>query len=445
MAGPCVGVAYSGGRDSSALLHATLVAAEACGIEVLALHVHHGLHEQADAWLAHCRARCRRWARAGRPIRFDFERLSGAPLPRESVEAWARAGRYRALAAMAHANGCGLVLLAQHRRDQAETVMLQALRGAGLAGLSAMPAVRERDGIVWRRPWLAQPSDAIDAYVRRHRLRHIEDASNDDPRYARNRLRHAVWPALLQAFPDADVALATSAVWAQEARDALDEIAVDDLARVADAQGLHLGPWQTLSAARRSNALRAWLANALAASPPATLVQRLLNELAGTGAAAWQAGGVVLRRQRGCLRGEPAPAGPRDPGPALDLCLADPGRHALPGWGGHVLVERAEQGGIAPAALASVQVRARDGGEQFQGEPGRPPRSLKKQYQAAGVPAWRRDGPLLYSAGQLVYASGLGIDARRFARPGELQMSLKWIPDSDLPVDCATGLEEGGR
>ncbi len=435
MAGPCVGVAYSGGRDSTALLHATLVAAEAAGIEVLALHVHHGLHEHADAWLVHCRERCVRWARAGRPVRFAFQRLAGAPAPGDSVEAWARAGRYRALAAMARAHGCGLVLLAQHRRDQAETVLLQALRGAGLAGLSAMPAIVERDAIAWCRPWLAQPSTAIDAYVRRHRLRYIDDASNADPCHARNRLRHAVWPALLEAFPDAEITLATSAAWAQEARACLDEVAAADLAQVSDAHGLQLEPWQALSAPRRSNALRTWLASALGAAPPAALVRRLMDELPGAGPAEWQAGDVVLRRQRGRLRCEPAsPSTQREPGPAHELRLDRPGRHALPGWGGHLVVERVGKGGIAPASLARVQVRARAGGEQFQAGSGRPPRSLKKQYQAAGVAASQRDGPLLYSEGQLVYASGLGIDTRCIAPPGEPQMSIEWVRDSVSPA-----------
>ena len=443
MAGPCVGVAYSGGRDSTALLHATLTAAEVAGIEVLALHVHHGLHPQADAWLAHCRARCQRWARTGRPIRFAFERLPGAPARGESIEAWARAGRYRVLAGMARAHGCGLVLLAQHRRDQAETVLLQALRGAGLAGLAAMPAVIERDGIDWHRPWLAQPSDAIDAYVRRHRLRHIEDPSNDDPRYARNRLRHAVWPALLNAFPDAEATLAISATWAQEARECLDELAADDLAGTADAQGLQLAPWQALSAARRSNVLRAWLATALGAAVPASLVQRLLHELPGSGLAAWPVGAVTLRRHRGRLRCEPVPVGPGEAGPAVELCLGRPGRYELPGWPGHLHVERAREGGVAASSLECVQVRARQGGEQFQSGAGRPPRSLKKQYQAAKLPAWERDGPLIFSAGQLVYASGLGIDARRLARPGEPQLTLEWVRDGGAPGARSAGQDEG--
>ncbi|HET6599350.1 MAG TPA: tRNA lysidine(34) synthetase TilS, partial [Burkholderiaceae bacterium] len=151
MAERIVAVAYSGGRDSTALLHATLAAAAPLSVHVVALHVHHGLSPNADAWLAHCDAQCARWARRGHPLTFAAQRLATQPARGESVEAWARSARYAALAEMALAHGATLVLLAQHRRDQAETFLLQALRGAGVAGLAGMPRGVERAGIVWQR------------------------------------------------------------------------------------------------------------------------------------------------------------------------------------------------------------------------------------------------------------------------------------------------------
>ena len=154
---PAVAVAASGGRDSTALLHATARAARDLGLEVHALHVHHGLVADADAWLERLEAQCRRWRAAGLPVHFHSTRLDGRPARGESVEAWARRERYQALAAMARHAGCALVLLAHHRRDQAETFLLQALRGAGPAGLAAMPRRAERAGLTWARPWLAQP------------------------------------------------------------------------------------------------------------------------------------------------------------------------------------------------------------------------------------------------------------------------------------------------
>ena len=156
---------------------------------------------------------------------------------------------------MALARGVDLVLLAHHRRDQAETFLLQALRGGGVAALSAMPAVVRRDGVTWARPWLAQPREAIEAYARRHRLRWIDDESNDDDRFARNRLRRRVWPALVGAFADAEGSLADAAERVQDAAAVVDEVAALDLAAIADERGLDLAAWRALSVARRRQAL----------------------------------------------------------------------------------------------------------------------------------------------------------------------------------------------
>lgn len=424
MAPKRVAVAYSAGRDSTALLHATLQAALGTGVEVLALHVHHGLSPQADAWLAHGQQLCARWARRGLPVRFISHRLTDAPRGGDSIEAWARQARYGALRTMALAEQAGLVLLAHHRRDQAETLLLQALRGGGVAGLAGMPRRIERDGVIWERPWLDTPRETIEAYVRKHRLRFIDDDSNADERFARNRLRLSVWPALAGAFPQAEASLAQSARWAQQAAAALDELAAIDLARVADASGLVVTEWRTLSEARQSNALRAWLA-AIGQPAPASLVLRLQQELGGQGA--WPAAGGELRVHRGRLGFVASPSShPAAPVRETALSIRRAGRHALPGWGGELVATRVAQDGIPLAWLGALALRAREGGEQFQAGLGRPPRSLKKQFQAAAVPAWQRDGPLVYSGGQLLFVPGLGIDARVVGLPGQPQVSLAW-------------------
>lgn len=425
---PRVAVAYSGGRDSTALLHATLKAAAEQGVEVFALHVHHGLSPHADAWEQSARRQCERWALRGWPVHFSSTRLATHPAAGDSVEAWARQQRYRALRAMAMQHGVSAVLLAHHRRDQAETFLLQALRSAGVAGLSGMPAAAERDGIAWLRPWLAFPRESIEAYVRRHRLAHVDDESNDDTRFARNRLRHDVWPALTVAFAHAEAALAEAAAWAQEATACLGELAAIDLAAAADETGLDLHRWASLSPARRSNLLRAWLRSSTGRAGPASLVSRLMNELSASSPARWPIEGGVLRSYRGKLTHQPLPtaqavAGERE----STLSVRRAGRVALPGWGGVLHVERVKQGGVPLAWLAQLELKPRSGGEQFQSGIGRPPRSLKKQYQAAAVPAWEREGPLLYSGGQLVYVPGLGIDARVMALPGQPQVMLRWL------------------
>src|SRR3989338_5485517 len=199
----CVAVAFSGGRDSTALLHATAVAARDWpGATVVALHVHHGLSAQADGWpgaglaplLAprgwgakadgwqrHAEAACQVWAAEGLPVRLLCRRVRLNLSVGDSVEAVARAARYTALQEMAREAHADLLLLAHHRQDQAETLLLQALRGGGLAGLAGIPRDVIREGVRWVRPWLDHPRSAIEAYVAAHGLVYIDDDSNADP------------------------------------------------------------------------------------------------------------------------------------------------------------------------------------------------------------------------------------------------------------------------
>jgi tRNA(Ile)-lysidine synthase len=293
-------VAVSGGRDSIALLHATASAAAPCDVEVWALHIHHGLMREADDWWRAVEQKCARWSRRGLNVHFAGQRLGGAPAPGQSIEAWARAGRYEALTLMAHERQIPLVLLAQHRRDQAETVLLQALRSGGPAGLSAMPRSVQRDGIQWVRPWLDHPRSAIEAYVRRYRLRYVNDPSNEDVRLARNRLRSLAWDALDKAFPQAEAALAGTAKRMQEAAACNAELADIDMKNCVDGQGaLAITPWAGLSDARRANVLRHWGARWGPAGLPETLVARLLDEATRTrNGSQWPApGGQVVRRK----------------------------------------------------------------------------------------------------------------------------------------------------
>jgi len=302
-----VAVAASGGRDSTALLHCTLRQARPLGVQVWALHVHHGLQPQADAWQGQVRAQARRWGAA-----FDSRCLRGAPAPGESVEAWARRGRYAALAEMAHAAGCPLVLLAHHRRDQAETVLLQALRGGGAAALAAMPRTARRDGLEWARPWLDRPREAVQAYLRRHRLRWVDDPSNEGPELTRSRLRQQLWPVLLQAFPQAESALLHTALRAADEREILAAQALEDLEGVTAGHGdidtLSLRPLLALPLPRRRQVLRLWLRHRLAQPVPETLVRRLSEELSRAPAGRWPAPGGELRARRSALAWHPVTA-----------------------------------------------------------------------------------------------------------------------------------------
>ncbi len=300
-----IGVAASGGRDSTALLHCTLRMARPLGIEVIALHVHHGLVAQADEWVRHLRRQTSLWACESGGLSLAVTRLEARPARGDSVEAWARKERYAALRDMARERGCGAVLLAHHRRDQAETVLLQALRGAGAAGLAASPKCAERDGLVWYRPWLELPRTAIDAYLQRWGLTHVHDSSNDDLRFARNRLRARLWPAITEAFADAEQGLTGVARQAQEAKLCLAALAALDGAEATERDELIVAPWLSLEPARRANLLRHWLRSLSQRALPDSLVQRLLDELprARQGRWPWHDQWLLLRRGRLALGG----------------------------------------------------------------------------------------------------------------------------------------------
>ncbi len=443
----CVAVAYSGGRDSTALLHATVRAAHERGdTDVLALHVHHGLSAHADAWLAHAKQLCEQWVSQGWPVRLHHRHVTVRLDAGDSLEAQARKARYAALADMALSEGADMVLLAHHRRDQAETLLLQALRGGGVSGLAGMPADVERHGMRWVRPWLTHSREAIEAYVAQHALPFIDDDSNGDTRFARNRLRLDVWPALVRAFPQAESALAASAGHVADALPALWQAGQQrllDLGWRADRpEQLPAFDWAALPEGERRELLRHWYRHVSGKSLPASWLLRLSREvpsmLSHAGMAHWAP--VRLGLYRGVLSWLPEAVGEmpgsEPPSPALIAALACavniavPGIYALPRtWRGCLRVSEVVRGGLPPALLAHAQVRPRVGGERFQMGEGRPARSLKKQFQQEGVPAWARQAPLVYAGGQLLWVPGLGVDARVVAAPGEPQWALYWVPD----------------
>ena len=239
----CVGL--SGGCDSVVLLH--LCASLGRTGRLSALHVHHGLSPQADAWAAFCADYC---THLGIPLqvrRVAVDRASGF-----GIEAAARAARYAAFADSAPIT----LLLAQHRGDQAETLLGNLLRGSGLTGAAAMPGERRRGGLRLLRPLLTTTRGELEAYALARGLAWVDDESNGDTALTRNYLRHAVLPELQRRFPGAEAALARASGHFAEAADLLDELAGLDWQAVAEGDAACLGGLRALSPARLKNLLR---------------------------------------------------------------------------------------------------------------------------------------------------------------------------------------------
>jgi tRNA(Ile)-lysidine synthase len=215
----------------------------------------------------------------------------------------------------------------------------------------------------------------------------------------------------------------------------LAEWAEVDLAAVADGAALDIAAWRALSTARQGNVLRAWLQRSSGRVAPASLIERLRREVPARGSMRWPAGEGELRSYRGALRYEVRV--PSDASAALAtrstttgalLDLSRPGVHDLADWGGTIEVRGVATGGVPVALAARLTARARSPGDRFQAGAGRPPRSLKLQFQAAGVPAWERRGPVLCRDDRIVFVPGLGIDARARAVAGEPQVVFAWLP-----------------
>ena len=266
-------VAFSGGADSTALLAAC---ARTWPGQVRAIHVHHGLQAAGDAFEEHCARFC---ARLDVPL--VVRRVDARPAAGQSPEDAARRMRYATLASVVRQEWGGAVhdiALAQHADDQVETMLLALSRGAGLPGLAAMAAHWERDGIRWHRPWLDVPGDAIRPWLREQEFEWIEDPTNTDLAFTRNRIRARLLPALHETFPQFRETFTRSAAHAAQAQRVLVEVAIEDLAITGTPPSI--AKLQALSRPRQANALRHWLKRDHETTASAAQLEELLDQLA---------------------------------------------------------------------------------------------------------------------------------------------------------------------
>lgn len=430
-------VALSAGPDSAALAVAAAAWAARRGLEMRLFHVHHGLHSDADAWAGRAADLA---GRLGLPL--DVRRVRVDPAESAGTEAAAREARYRALAGMAAEAGIDTILLAHHLDDQAETVLLRLLRGAGTDGMGAMAAETLKEGIRYLRPWLAVPRSRILAYMHAYSARTgyeaVQDPSNLDARYARGILRTEVLPAIERHWPGYRATLDRYARRSAEAAALLREVAQSDLDGVQELRppygsALRLSGLNRLAPARRAMVLRLWLAGHDMAAPPEARLRemaRQLQDAAHDRQLLLRHGDRQVRRYRDHVivdSREKASSG--GPAAGVEFRWAGEPSIRLEAMGG-TLVFAAEESGIDPDWLrnTALTMRWRRGRERLRVTPQSPSRSLKNLYQERGIPTWERERlPLLYRGEMMIFAAGLGADARLpQAAPG---MRLEWVPD----------------
>lgn len=425
--GDSVALGLSGGLDSVVLLDLLASIAPQLGFELSAVHVNHQISPNAAAWQLFCRALCRR--RAIGLQCFPVEVARG-----DSLEAAARSARYRVFAQLP----VSVIALAQHQDDQAETVLLQLLRGAGLRGLSAMPAARSlgqptgaASAVAARlvRPLLDVPRSQLKAYARQRRLRWIEDESNADVSLDRNFLRHQVLPIVEQHFPAYRTTLGRAGRNMAEAAQLLDSLAAKDARGALTRAGLRIAALRRLDRARAKNLLRYFLAVHSVTMPAAVRLEECLRQAlqsADDAEVRILLAGCELRRFGDTLHiVEPLPVAHAN----FERIWQGEDTMPIEELGGTLLMRRRRGAGIDVERLAgqTVSVRPRRGGERLRPDCARPRRTLKNLLQEIRLPPWARERlPLLFAGEDLVWVPGIGIDCAYQAHGRQPALMPHW-------------------
>ncbi|MBI4808226.1 MAG: nucleoside-diphosphate kinase [Nitrosomonadales bacterium] len=422
-------IGLSGGIDSVVLLHLLHSIAPRFEWRLSALHVHHGISPNANDWARFCADLCARYG-----IRLHVERVDIAPLRDEhGIEAAARKLRHAAFAAQ----DCDFVALAHHTDDQAETLLLQLLRGAGVKGGAAMPFIKAgRPALL--RPLLDISRVELEEHAQQHGLGWIEDESNADDSYPRNFLRHRALPLLAERFPSYRETLSRSAAHFAEAAELQDELAQIDAQGAVAGGALDIAVLRKLSAARSRNLLRYFLHVQGAPMPQAAQLENMLSQLLearGDASVCVEYGGWEVRRYQDRVHVLQMP-GRFD----RDYSVVWEGENELfwPALGEKVCFRQVMGRGISLAKLryGKVELRPRSGGESLRPRNGASTRSLKNLLQEYQVPPWLRERlPLLYCGDELVCVLGVAVAAGFQAADSEPGIVPGW----------ASGLRQVGQ
>ncbi len=410
-------VAFSGGRDSSVLLHALSLCKLECALH--ALHVNHELQAPSGEWAEHCVHQARQYG-----VSCDVLPVKVKAGPGASLEEAARDARYQALRSQLRSGDW--LLLAQHADDQAETFLLQLMRGAASRGLSAMPEWRELNGVYELRPLLKTPREALEAYLQAHQLAVVDDPHNLDLKFDRVFVREQLLPLLQERWPQVNARLGASSEQLASDADLVAILARGDLAACRDSQGrLSVECIGRLSLDRRCALLREWLLECGELMPSRKRLMSFLEALRSSRSdhqAELKLGKVVVRHFQNRLYRVSAQTQTEEPGELAHLQLAE--SKDLGQGLGQVSLLSADTGATLFVPPEGLQMRRRSGGERIQLVAGNGRRAVKDLLREAGVVPWMRNLiPLFYAGETLVAVGDLWVASHAKAVPNA---RLRW-------------------
>jgi len=412
-------LALSGGLDSSVLLHLLAAAKQIIPFQLHAMHVHHGLSPNADAWADFCMQQCQLLN-----VPLEIVRVQLDLNAKQGIEAAARQLRYEALFDSKE-NGIApnFVVTAHHQDDQAETLLLQLFRGAGVKGLASMAAIDESRRLM--RPLLDVSRQALQEYAEQHHIPWCDDESNDNTQYERNFVRHDVMPVLAIRYPSVKSVLARTASHLAEANNLLDTLARIDADSLLQNNSLCLQGLIDLDLARAKNLLRWWFSQNQLAMPTSEHLTEIIQQLFNAKPDAninIQLQNLSLKRyqQRAYLCAERLAE-------SFDMTWNGEPHLSLPN-GGKLHFKQVVGSGLAlKHGMTKLRITNRDGGERFKPDVLRPTRTLKHLLQDANIPPWQREHlPLIYWHDTLALVPNIGIAHELQATENELGLDIVW-------------------
>ena len=414
---PKLVLAFSGGLDSSALLHLLANLRKTLPFQLSAHHVNHGLSPNANTWANFCAEFC-----AKLNIPFTLSKVKVEQNSGLGLEATAREARYKALLGA----DADFIVLAHHQDDQAETLLLQLARGAGVKGLAGMGATNGK----LLRPLLDAPRSALEAYAKTNNLTWIEDESNADTKFDRNFMRHEILPKLAAQYPAIKQTISRSAAHLADCSTLLDDLAQLDAANsTQNSRQLALQNFKLLSLSRVNNVLRWWLAQQGFELPSTAQLQQISQQILHAKAdAAIQlkvAQNVTLRRYQDCvyLVDDMPVSTP------INLLWQGEESVILPNNSRLIFTQKMGEGfALNRVKNIKLRIKNREGGERFRPELGRPYRSLKQVLQTHAMPPWQREQlPLIFMDKTLVIIPNVGVDTGLQAGKDEMGLVVEWV------------------